>query len=71
MSMTMSETLAYEAGYRHGKEDGKEDAEEEIKELRKNWEFTSDLLNLAIRTGARSMSALIALYEVERKEKDE
>lgn len=62
--MTMSETLAYEAGYRHGKED----AAEEIKELRKNWEFTSDLLNLAIRTGARSMSALISLYEVERKD---
>lgn len=52
-------------------EDAIAKAADAIDELKRNWEFTSDLLNLAIRTGARSMSELIALYEIEQKEGDE
>jgi hypothetical protein len=46
------------------------DAADTIEELSKNWKYCSDLLNIALKHGCKSMTALLKLYDMEER-KDE
>lgn len=41
------------------------DAADAIEELSENWKYCSDLLNVALKHGCKSMTALLKLYNME------
>ena len=45
----------------------KADAADAIERLQRDYEYCSDMLNLAIRVTGFSMTALVQLYEIEKK----
>ena len=42
-----------------------DDAADAIEELSTNWKYCSDLLNVALKYGCKSMTELLKLYEME------